>query len=251
MASADRAKQSPQLLPANAESLRREIGALAACSPTGTGVRRCDTKPLRRRRGLAASTACAARSRANPPPPRHAAVDAGWVLARSAAARTQSTVRARHTRLLRADQAPPHFAIAARPPDPRCGRSGAAEATVRRGLILSNSPRAGPSHTPSSSAPSSDFARYPTPSVGRWPFGAVEPARQDSARPALPRPPEALPCSPRLPPAPRGTPHRSGACHCKRRSGEIQGVVMALWAGKPPTPTPVSYHAICAGLPRL
>ena len=131
-----------------------------------------------------------------------------------------------------------HFAIGARPPDPRCGRSGAAEATVRRGLILSNSPRAGPSHTPSSSAPSSDFARYPTPSVGRWPFGAVEPARQDSARPALPRPPEALPCSPRLPPAPRGTPHRSGACHCKRRSGEIQGVVMALWAGKPPTPTP-------------
>ena len=87
----------------------------------------------------------------------------------------------------------------------------ATEATVRRGLILSNCPLAGPSRTPSRSAPCREVARPHILAVGRWPFGAVEPALQESARPALPRPPEALPCSPRMPHAPRGTPHRSGA----------------------------------------
>ena len=112
------------------------------------------------------------------------------------------------------------------------GLPRATEATVRRGLILSNCPLAGPSRTPSRSAPCREVARPHILAVGRWPFGAVEPALQDSTRPALPRPSEALPCSPRMPHDPRGTPRRSGARHCAGRSGEIQGLMMALWAGK-------------------
>ena len=118
------------------------------------------------------------------------------------------------------------------PPDRLLGEGWRDRGHVRRALVFSNSPLAGPPRTPSRSDLSREVARSHTPAVGRWPFGAVEPALQDSARPALPRPPEALPCSPRMPHDPRGTPRRSGARHCAGRSGEIQGLMMALWAGK-------------------
>ena len=125
--------------------------------------------------------------------------------ARSARARARPYGRAGRARLVQAGRAPRRLSIVAVAAASTGGCGGwATEATVRRGLILSNCPLAGPSRTPSRSAPCREVARPHILAVGRWPFGAVEPALQESARPALPRPPEALPCSPRLPHAPPG-----------------------------------------------
>ena len=120
------------------------------------------------------------------PPRRHAVADsARRSLARLVDGPAVPTVHSLRT--------PRSTGGAAAPRDLLLASTGscASEATVRQATLSSGGHPAGRFGPSGSRALSRGIARPPTLAVGRWPFGAVEPALQESARPALPRPPHA------------------------------------------------------------
>ena len=238
LTSADReAKTEAQLLPAAAATMAYDIGAAAASSACGP---MCAT--------TRSYVAAAPLQPAPPPLPQPAEASPAAPAASpstppGALARPGSRTARSHCSCTARAFSPSRPGAAAlcdrrRPPVPSlrkvwCGRG--------HGAPLSQPLKGPPGRACYTTRHQRTVQRNPAFHLrGRWEmaFGTRGRChRKGATRPALPRPPEALPCSPRLPHDPRGTPLRSGAHHCKRRSGEIQGVVMALWAGKPPTPT--------------